>query len=1115
MSSFIVLLVLVGIFVVPAIIGNYWARSMRLPEYGWRIAVVLSSALAAGVVIFVAMQPQKPVVHVVQQDDTLQSIADEYGVGVKTLTDENNLLNTDELVGRELRIPKPKRLEVKQGVDLSGGVILIYEVDEEKSQAAAGQDNAGAADQQDDSGVDIDALVEALARRINPGGVKEVVIRPYGDRQVEIIIPDVDDAEVERIKRQIVKAGFLKFLIVAKRNDHPGLFSLAQAQPNVRVVRDSSEAVGEWVPLARTEDGRGFKVEVDPNINLTRELRPGFVEVLMAYDQFNIEGKHLRSVSKGFDDTLNPAVNFSMTSRGASLFGGLTGSNLPDPQTNRSSRLGIIMDGELISAPTIQSRISDRGQITGRFSDEEVEELVNVLRAGRLPAVLKTEPITENRIDPLLGEDTIKKGKFAIGTSIAAVLVFMVIYYRFAGLVACFALLLNLVLILALMIVIRGAFTLPGLAGLVLTVGMSVDANVLIFERIREELKRGAALRMAIRNGFGRATTTIIDANITTLITALVLYGIGTDQLRGFAVTLILGILMSMFTAIFCSRVVFDLSERRRWLKKLTMTQLLDEPKLNLIGARRLAAAVSVALILLGLSAVASRGRGLFDIDFLGGTSVQARLKESMPYGDVWDRVKAIADDVSLTQVNPEGADPNTVWKIDTSLEDNGELQQKLGEAFHDGGRSLFVSHSVSYDPPRLLVKETTEEQATDDEEPAGSPVTSSISGLDDPATPDGSGAADPSDAGNGAEEDTDSAGNAPTGDADGEDGSDGDAPEPDDTDGARRKLPDDRLLAFADDVVRLAQATTTPDDNDVDSATAEDSPQDVVSATSLTFDERVTRDTLLDSIRAAADKLGVPEPPLQLTGPEGQADSAAGFRIWNLEATTTPESLDAILGEMKSGLESKPAWLSSSKIGGKVAGDTKNQALAAILVSLVCIVAYIWIRFQRVIFGLSAVVALVHDVLITLGAIAISLWLSTALGALLIDEFKISLPVVAAFLTIIGYSLNDTIVVFDRIREVRGRSPDITEEMINTSINQTLSRTLLTSATTLLVVMILYVFGGQGIHGFAFALLIGVLVGTYSSIFVASPALLWMSKVQENSDGAGARSRKQAVTKA
>lgn len=1074
-----VLLVLIGIFVVPFIISNFLAKSMRAPDSGFGLGVILSSIMAAATVIFAALQPEQPLTYTVQEGDTVQSIADQYdGLAVKSLTDLNNLQSLDDLsVGKELKVPNPKKLEIKRGVDLSGGVILIYEVDEELTRESAGEDG--------DASVDIDALVEALGRRINPGGVKEVVIRPYGDKQVEIIIPDVDDAEVERLKRQITKAGFLRFLIIAKRADHPQLFALAQSQADARIIKDAAGvSKGEWVPIAREDDGSALKVQVDNRINGVR-TRAEKVEVLMAYDRYRVEGKHLRSVSKGFDDTMRPAVNFAMGSRGASLFRGLTTTNLPNPQTGRQSRLGIIMDNELISAPTIQSQISDRGQITGGFSEDYVEDMVNVLRAGRLPAVLKADPITENRIDPLLGDDTIKKGGFAIGSSLIAVLVFMMIYYRFAGIVACFALLLNLILILALMILIKGTFTLPGLAGLVLTVGMSVDANVLIFERIREELKRGSALRMAIRNGFGRATTTIVDANITTLITAFVLYAIGTDQLRGFAVTLILGILMSMFTAIFCSRVIFDLAERRRWLKKLTMTQLLDEPKLNLVGMRKVAAMGSVALIVIGLIAVGGRSAGMFDIDFLGGTSVQARLKSAMPYSDVWDRLEGVADDVSLTRVNTQDSERDTVWKIDTSLEDNKELQDALAGKFKEGGESLFVSHTVEFDPPKAVAA-----PAADITPPApvfnpGPDVTP------DPAQPgDDTGGT----IGGTAEENPQDESAEPADDA-----------APAETDGARTDLPGEDVLAFAGEELRVAQ---------LDTGSIGAPPADGSSTTVLRFEQRVTRDTLLETLRSAAESTGNAEPSWTVTGPDGQADSAAGFRTWNLEATTSPEKLSTILEALKSNLESRPAWLSSSKIGGKVAGDTKNKALAAILISLVCIVGYLWIRFQRVIFGLSAVVALVHDVLITLGAIGVSAYLASAFGFLLIDEFKISLPVVAAFLTIIGYSLNDTIVVFDRIREVRGRSPDITEEMINTSINQTLSRTLLTSATTLIVVLILYIFGGQGIHGFAFALLIGVLVGTYSSIFVASPALLIMSQMQDTSGEKPAKDKKAGAAK-
>jgi len=203
----------------------------------------------------------------------------------------------------------------------------------------------------------------------------------------------------------------------------------------------------------------------------------------------------------------------------------------------------------------------------------------------------------------------------------------------------------------------------------------------------------------------------------------------------------------------------------------------------------------------------------------------------------------------------------------------------------------------------------------------------------------------------------------------------------------------------------------------------------------------------------------------------------------------------EKVLGPIEEQMTTTPFFPSSSSIGGKVAGDMQQKAIYALLGSLISIIGYLWIRFQRVSYGLAAVVALVHDVLITLGALAISAYLVEPLGFLGIEKFKISLSVLAAFLTIIGYSLNDTIVVFDRIREVKGKTPALTADIINTSINQTLSRTLLTSLTTLIVVVILYFGGGTGLHAFAYSLLVGVIVGTYSSIFVASPILYWMSK--------------------
>ena len=336
-----------------------------------------------------------------------------------------------------------------------------------------------------------------------------------------------------------------------------------------------------------------------------------------------------------------------------------------------------------------------------------------------------------------------------------------------------------------------------------------------------------------------------------------------------------------------------------------------------------------------------------------------------------------------------------------------------------------------------------------------------------------------------------------------------------------QRSLPAPSLLAFAgNDVTFLAQADgdsagdatgEVTVDSEAESTSGEPATDKVpavtrvTSQTTLTFGENVNKRTVLNSLQKAAQTVGLAGVPIR----DRDLNTEDNGKSWSVELRADVPQLDKILTELKKTVEDSPVWLSSNKIGGKVAGDTRNKAVAALVACLLGIVFYIWIRFQRVHFGLAAVVALVHDVLITLGMLALSFWLADVFGFLLIQEFKINLPIIAAFLTIIGYSLNDTIVVFDRVREVRGKSPEITKEMINKSINQTLARTVLTSLTTLLVVLILYVLGGDAIHGFAYALVVGIMVGTYSSIFVASPALLWMTAEPETSG----KSRRERVT--
>ncbi len=260
-----------------------------------------------------------------------------------------------------------------------------------------------------------------------------------------------------------------------------------------------------------------------------------------------------------------------------------------------------MLNGELVSFANIKSAIQDRGRISGEFKKGYVDEIVKLLRSGALPATLKQKPVSENTIGPTLGADTIKSGTRAVGLAFAAILVFMVVYYRFAGLVACVALLANLILTVAFMVTVNATFTLPGLAGLVLMLGMAVDANVLIYERLREERDRGANLLMAIRNAYDRAFPTIIDTHLSSIFTALVLYACGNDQLRGFGVSLTAGLIISLFTSLFMTRLLFDIWMKMQWLSQLKMMRLLTKPNIDFMRLRKIMFTITGTLTVLGL----------------------------------------------------------------------------------------------------------------------------------------------------------------------------------------------------------------------------------------------------------------------------------------------------------------------------------------------------------------------------------------------------------------------------------------------------------------------------------------------------------------------------------
>jgi SecD/SecF fusion protein len=1060
MPSYVLILVAIAVIVLPILIGAWLARIWRMPDHGWRIGLVLFTVFAGAAITYFGWPP-------------------------------------------------------KLGIDLSGGTKLIYDVSPNKARG--------------EESFDMDKLISAVTRRVNPQGISEVSIRPYGPDEIEIIIPEADNREdARRIEEKISSAGTLEFRILADRRD-PGddrAIELALRDPSAVEVRAANgDLLAEWVPMSEKAVPQFVN---RPNL-VTRQNERGQWEILVIIDPYNVNGDYLSVVRPGVDEYGRPAVHFSFNQRGARLFGRLTSENLPDPTNPDFMRhLGIILDGVLDSAPTIRSTITDNGQIEGDFTEVEVRDLVDVLRAGQLPAKLSERPVSSQIIDATLGPDTIRKGAISMAASVAVVMVFMLVYYRFSGVVACMALVLNVLLTLAVMITLKAAFTLPGLAGLVLTVGMAVDANVLIYERMREELARGAALRMAIRNGFSRAMTTIIDSNVTTILTAVVLYIIGSAEVKGFAITLFIGLALSMYTATFCARVVFDVAERRGWIKDLKMMRLIGATNIDFLRLAWPAITASLVVIAIGMVAVFARGSNLLNIDFTGGTQITMLFQQPQRIADVRrivDQNRDALPDASVNYVSFEDEPRGLRIEINTSQQDQELVQKRLEELF---GKDL-VRQQLSFADVKPIPADSTAEPAAVPTKPE--PAQSSHS---NPLNPQRSLAGEMAKywrsrvAENKSASAVDSelllaqAEAAKTATASSESENKASAQpatttsEPATTTTTAPQTPAESPATDKQAPTPEKAATSQPAQEQSSPPSAGEAIKQPAPATPSVARENVfaggtsARLTFYDpmdydTVRAGLERqfAGTPEAGLrfELYNLDAERRSAGRAKHWELkiapargdQRATQPQRLEQSLRAYQQKLSQEPYFPSVTSFGGKVAASTQEQAIYALLASLLLIVAYIWIRFQKVIFGLAAVVALIHDVLVTLGALALSAYLAPYLGFLLIDPFKIDLPIVAAFLTLIGFSLNDTIVIFDRIREIRGKSPDLTAATINLSVNQTLSRTILTSLTVFMTVFILYVWGGQGIHGFAFALFVGVIAGTYSTVYIASPVLLWL----------------------
>ena len=584
-----------------------------------------------------------------------------------------------------------------------------------------------------------------------------------------------------------------------------------------------------------------------------------------------MEGDVVTDANQSFGQYNSSAeVSMSMNQEGAKQWKRLTAENI-----GRS--VAIVLDGYVYSYPTVQSEIAGgRSSITGDFSVNEAKDLANILKSGKLPAPARI--IEEAIVGPSLGEEAISSGLQSFIFALILVLFYMIFYYSGAGIVSNVALLANIFFIFGVLSSLGAVLTLPGIAGIILTIGMSVDANVLIYERIREELSNGKGLRLAITDGYNRAYSSVIDANVTTLLTGIILYIFGTGPIKGFATTLIVGIITSLFAAIFITRLI--ISSRVNKGKDISFaTKLTDGAFKNInidfIGNRKKFYVISSLLVVLGLGSLFTKGLN-YGVDFVGGRTYVVRFDNDI---------------------------------------NNEDLRENLSAVFVD-------NDGLNYTP----------------------------------------------------------------------------------------------------------QVKTFGDDNQV----------------------KITTSFMIDNNDISTDQ--VVEAKLN----EGLANTGFEFEI-----------------------------MSSQKVGPTIADDIKDAAVWSVIFSLLVIFLYILLRFRKWQFSLGAVSAVFHDVIIVLA-------IFSAFYGLIRFSLEIDQAFIAAILTIIGYSLNDTVVVFDRVREyMNSYKKKEVLEVINGALNSTLSRTINTSLTTFVVLLIIFIFGGEVIRGFMFALMVGVIVGTYSSLFVASPIML------------------------
>ena len=568
------------------------------------------------------------------------------------------------------------QMGIPLGLDLKGGTELLYRIRYEDIPESQRQDLTR-------------DTVDIIRRRIDPQGILEPVITQRGAYRFSVMLPGLRPGDAKRIEERMQKAGKLMFCMV---NDEPE--SVARAAEG-RIVKNHEPYVKSLVESTPGKPPRPGKAEdryVKTTFRKLKEMNDKAVKegkrldwLLVTTDPV-VTGEYLdtHKIYPTNDQTGRPAVAFEFKGAGRARFTRVT-------ERSQGKRLAIVLDDVLYSAPVIKERIGRSGIISGEFSQAEQADLIVILKAGSLPAGIELE--WKHSVGPELGRDSIESGARAAIIGTAAVILFMGIYYLASGMVANFGVCLTMVLILGCMALFRATLTMPGIAGLLLTVGMAVDANVLIYERIREETERGKSPRLALKAGFERAFPVIFDSNLTTLLTALILYAIGVGPIRGFAVTLSIGLIASMFAALFVCRFAFELLLSAGWIEKFHMLQFFHRPNIGFCKVRYLCIFGSLVLTIGGMTLFFLRGEKKYDNDFTGGYIAEMALGKALPVEDFRARVyKSGYDDANIQTLGgaaERGQDIATNFAIRVKRPDVGrqtaKLQRDLAAAFSAG----------------------------------------------------------------------------------------------------------------------------------------------------------------------------------------------------------------------------------------------------------------------------------------------------------------------------------------------------------------------------------------------------------------------------------------------